>query len=49
MQNKGGENRQVIERRLWTMKGRQEKDTKMGNSVTYAVSEKNEFWQLNCV
>lgn len=31
------------------MKGRQEKDTKMGNNVAYALSEKNEFWQLNCV
>ena len=39
----------VLKGRLRTMKGRQEKDTKMGNNVAYALSEKNEFWQLNCV
>lgn len=27
----------ILKKRLWTMKERQEKDTKMGNNVVYAL------------
>lgn len=29
----------ILKKRLWTMKGRQEKDTKMGNNVVYALTK----------
>lgn len=39
----------VLKGRLWTKKGRQQKDTNMGNNVAYALGEKTEVWQLNCI